>query len=112
VVEEEAERVRIIFRRYLELGSLNPTLAPPPYQSHRSASARQLERDPIPYALETDWPVGAAGFEPPHLEIRSAELHRAKRGSWAAGQRLRLFLRVLPAHLQFEMRKCESCPLG
>ena len=28
VVEEEAERVRIIFRRYLELGSLNPTLAP------------------------------------------------------------------------------------
>jgi hypothetical protein len=40
VVEEEAERVRIIFRRYLELGSLNPTLAPPPYQSHRSADAR------------------------------------------------------------------------
>jgi hypothetical protein len=31
-------------------------------------------------------------------------------GSWAAGQRLRLFLRVLPAHLQFEMRTCESCP--
>ena len=28
MVEEEAERVRIIFRRYLELGSLNPTLAP------------------------------------------------------------------------------------
>jgi hypothetical protein len=24
-------------------------------------------RDPIPYALETDWPVGAAGFEPLHL---------------------------------------------
>jgi hypothetical protein len=22
-----------------------------------------FERDPIPYALETDWPVGAAGFE-------------------------------------------------
>jgi hypothetical protein len=32
--------------------------------------------------------------------------------SWAAGQRLRLFLRVLPAHLQFEMRKCESRLLG
>jgi hypothetical protein len=29
VVEEEAERVRIIFRQYLELGSLNPTLVPP-----------------------------------------------------------------------------------
>jgi hypothetical protein len=25
-----------------------------------------FERDPIPYALETDWPVGAAGFEPVH----------------------------------------------
>ena len=33
--------------------------------------------NPIPYALETDWPVGAAGFEPLHLEIRSAELHPA-----------------------------------
>jgi hypothetical protein len=27
-----------------------------------------FERDPIPYALETDWPVGAAGVELPHLE--------------------------------------------
>jgi hypothetical protein len=36
-----------------------------------------FERDPIPYALETDWLAGAAGFEPPHLEIRSAELHPA-----------------------------------
>jgi hypothetical protein len=26
-----------------------------------------FERDPIPYALETDWPVEAAGFEPLHL---------------------------------------------
>jgi hypothetical protein len=39
-----------------------------------------FERDPIPYALETDWPVGAAGFEPLHLEIRSAELHPASMG--------------------------------
>ncbi len=37
---------------------------------------------PIPYALETDWPVGAAGFEPLHLEIGSAELHPASTGSW------------------------------
>ena len=29
------------------------------------------------YALETDWLAGAAGFEPLHLEIRSAELHPA-----------------------------------
>ncbi len=26
-----------------------------------------FERDPIPYALETDCPLGAAGFEPLHL---------------------------------------------
>jgi hypothetical protein len=26
-----------------------------------------IERDPIPYALETVWPVGAGGFEPLHL---------------------------------------------
>ena len=35
-----------------------------------SAISRRFERDLIPYALETDWPVGAAGFEPLHLEIR------------------------------------------
>ena len=34
-----------------------------------SAISWHFERDPIPYALETDWPVGAAGFEPLHLEI-------------------------------------------
>ena len=32
------------------------------------------------YALETDWLVGAAGFEPLHLEIESAELHPASTG--------------------------------
>jgi len=37
-----------------------------------AAISRHFERDPIPYALETDWPVGAAGFEPLHLRIRSA----------------------------------------
>jgi hypothetical protein len=26
-------------------------------------------RGPIPYALETDWPVGAPGFEPLHFRI-------------------------------------------
>src|ERR1700716_2296639 len=40
----------------------------PPHQH----GARHFERYPIPYALETDWPVGAAGFEPLHagIEIR------------------------------------------
>ncbi len=28
-----------------------------------AATAQHFERDPISYALETDWPVGAAGFE-------------------------------------------------
>jgi hypothetical protein len=28
-----------------------------------------FERDLIPYALETDWPVGAGGFEPLHFRI-------------------------------------------
>jgi hypothetical protein len=30
---------------------------------------REFERYPIPYALETDWPVEAAGFEPLHFKI-------------------------------------------
>ena len=46
-------------------------------RGRNAAISRHVERDPIPYALETDWPVGAAGFEPLHLEIRSAELHPA-----------------------------------
>ena len=52
---------------------------PSPYERN-AAISRHFERDPIPYALETDWPVGAAGFEPLHLEIRSAELHPASTG--------------------------------
>jgi hypothetical protein len=31
------------------------------------AIMRHFERDAIPYALETDWPLGAEGFEPLHL---------------------------------------------
>jgi hypothetical protein len=30
-----------------------------------------FERNPIPYALKTDWPVEAAGFEPLHLRSLS-----------------------------------------
>ena len=40
-----------------------------PY-GRNGALSRHFERDPIPYALETDWPAGAAGFEPLHREIR------------------------------------------
>jgi hypothetical protein len=39
-----------------------------PYQF--AAISWHFERDPIPYALETDWPVGAAGFEPLHLDLQ------------------------------------------
>jgi hypothetical protein len=53
---------------------------PRPYERN-AAISWHFERVPIPYALETDWPVGAAGFEPLHLEIRSAELHPASTGS-------------------------------
>ncbi len=35
--------------------------------------SRAAERDPMPYALETDWPVGAGGFEPLHLRIEFAK---------------------------------------
>src|SRR5262245_12374684 len=35
-----------------------------------SAISRRFEHDPIPYALETDWPVGAAGLETLHLRIK------------------------------------------
>ena len=35
---------------------------------HRSA-----QRDPIPYALETDWPVGAGGFKPLHFRIGNCQ---------------------------------------
>jgi hypothetical protein len=34
-----------------------------------AAISWHFERDPIPYALDTDWLVGAAGFELPHFRI-------------------------------------------
>jgi hypothetical protein len=34
-----------------------------------AAISWHFERDPIPYALDTDWPVEAGGFEPLHLRI-------------------------------------------
>ena len=38
-----------------------------------SAILRRFERDLIPYALETDCPLGAGGFEPLHLRIEFAK---------------------------------------
>jgi hypothetical protein len=68
----------------------------------RAASRRQnLPPGFICDALETDWLAGAAGFEPLHLEIRSAEFHPAstdvcrKRGSIRDAQ-----IRVLPSGLR------------
>jgi hypothetical protein len=54
---------------------------PPAIGAGAGRAVWHFGRNPIPYALETDWPVGAAGFEPLHLEIGSAELHPASTGS-------------------------------
>ena len=61
----------------LEIDVTDASLAIPLRQEARAAA---MNADSIQYALETDWPVGAAGFEPLHLEIRSAELHPASTG--------------------------------
>ena len=52
VVEEEAERVRSIFRRYLELGSVNALLrdlreAEHPDQNQAALNGRDARRDPV-----------------------------------------------------------------
>jgi hypothetical protein len=41
---------------------------PDPY-GRNAAISWHFERDPIPYALETDWPVGTAGLETLHFRI-------------------------------------------
>ena len=72
--------------------SAHPCGAEMRHQSFQSALTI-AERNPILYALESDWPVGAAGFEPLHsgIEIRRdsklcisksdlSELHPASTG--------------------------------
>jgi hypothetical protein len=44
-----------------------------------AAISRHFERDPIPYALDSDWPVEAGGFEPLHFGIRSAAVDHGLR---------------------------------
>jgi hypothetical protein len=39
----------------------------------RLSSSRRANGHPIPYALETDWLAGVAGFEPLHLRIEIRE---------------------------------------
>jgi hypothetical protein len=60
--------------------------------------SRAAERDPIPYALETDWPVGAAGFEPLHLR---SELPRLS--AWGTALELaRLGLQVREPRVPYD----------
>ncbi len=39
----------------------------------RASEAAAMNADSIQYALETDWPVGAAGFGPQHIESEFAK---------------------------------------
>jgi hypothetical protein len=43
--------------------------APTSHATPCAPRTRHFERDPIPYALDTGWPVGAAGFEPGHQKL-------------------------------------------
>ena len=56
-----------------------------------AAISWHFERDSIPYALETDWPVGAAGLEPLHIRIGICEDSQP----WGAGLEL--------AHLELKV---------
>ena len=51
---------------------------PSPYERN-AAISRHFERDPIPYVLETDWPVEAAGFEHLHSRIGIAKTLSSRR---------------------------------
>jgi hypothetical protein len=60
-------------REHASLFRARPAVAP---RAGLWSSPQHFERDPIPYALETDWPVGVAGFEPLHLRIGFAKTLR------------------------------------
>jgi hypothetical protein len=50
----------------------------------RRRSGLRLDRlsDLIPYALETDWPLGAAGFETLHLHYANSQGSQARAGGF------------------------------
>jgi hypothetical protein len=50
------------------LMSANFTTGDQILMNENAAISWHFERDPTPYALETDWPVGAGGVEPLHFE--------------------------------------------
>src|SRR5258705_9488047 len=56
-------------RQFISAGSFRTRRRGP--FGRNGAILRHFERDAIPYALETGWPVEAAGFEPLHFGIRS-----------------------------------------
>ncbi len=87
------ERARWAYR-YCAARRVAADRAPDP-AAGASTISRHFERDPIPYALETDWPVGAAGFEPLHIESEFA-----KTPSRGAGLEL--------AHLELKARPIDA----
>ena len=52
-----------------ELPLEHPPRNDPKNPKAASSEAAAMNADSIQYALETDWPVGAAGFEPLHIRI-------------------------------------------
>ncbi len=49
------------------------------------AAPKRASAYPVPYALETDWPVGAAGFEPLHLHFERDPIPYALETDWPLG---------------------------
>jgi hypothetical protein len=73
VVEEEAERVRTIFRRYLELGSLNRLMADlrergivskaRPLKTGRTVGGIPFTRGPLAHFLRNRFYIGEVAFK-------------------------------------------------
>src|SRR3954467_12676297 len=80
VVEEEAERVRTIFRRYLELGSLNLLMADlrergivtkvRSLKTRRTVGGILFTRGPLAHLLRNRFYIGAVGRGPPRGAAR------------------------------------------
>ena len=68
-----------------------------PYRRN-GAISRHFERDPIPYALDSDWPVGAGEFEPLHLKIGIAKTLSSGREDIDYSENLRVLVDELRAN--------------